>query len=418
MIKESLINIVDRGFKAVFSLVFLVLLGNYASTEVFGLMMLMLVYRQISLVVSSLGSDNYVLQKIVTADSLESKLNCFLEHFFIRAGLVVVVSVVVATLGKENQLIIILSGGLLALSSLIESFNRAKSQVHYNVIAYTFALCLLSYFYYKVIILGSLSFDDACYLLFFESLISFITLFSYFIYRNVGRFKLSYRMFEFDFKMPHILISLCFSAVVAILQSRVDILILEKFGSLAEVAELGLAARLTALLFIPLVAFNTVLIVKANKINLNEIGSSIFYKSNQLAVIFVYILIAISCVAIYFLFPFVFGDKYSNAVNIFFIYVLTLIPSSMLHLQTVWYYQEKLIMFALYKNIATLLLAVLCLYFVVPSNGAYGAAWIMVLSGFFNAYIFNLFNKKARLILKRSYRCLFLHNINYLKKVT
>jgi O-antigen/teichoic acid export membrane protein len=416
MIKESILNMTDRGLKALFALVFLVLLGNYATTEVFGMMMLMLVYRQVSLVVCSLGSDNYVLQKIATEANIESKIRCFLEHFILRIMIVIMLCILVITFGEKNQFLIILSGGLLALSSLIENYNRARSQTHYNVIAYFVVFLCIFFFYYEIYILGEINFHEACRLLFIESLIGFIALFSYFLFSIKGRAKKLFYKLDFSFQRPYILISLCFSAVIAILQSRVDILMLEQIGSLAEVAELGLAARLTALLFIPLVAFNTVLIVKANKVKSNKVGSPVFYKTNQLSVLFVYILIALSCALFYLIFPIVFDDKYINALNLFYVYVLTLIPSSILHLQTVWYYQEKLIMFALYKNIVTLFLTIVFLYYMIPLYGVYGAAWSMVLCGFINAYILNLFNKKTLRMLKCSYRCLFLYNVKFLKK--
>lgn len=416
MIKNSILNIVDRGLKALLSLALLVLLSHYSTTETFGLMMLMLVYRQVSLVVCSLGSDNFFLQSIVQRIHEKNEVKCFLEHFLLRLCVVILLSIVSFTFLDKSHMYMVISGGLLALSSLVENYNRAKNQVHFNIIGYIFTIIFISFYYYTLLIEGYISFSSAYSLILLEAFMGFVILIFLFIFNaKINLRKIVVRV-SFSSLNSYIFASLSFSALLAILQSRIDILVLESLGGLTEVAELGLASRLVSLLFIPITAFNTVLIVRVNELKQNGVGSEIFHKFNQLAVIFTYLLILCSSVIFYIIFPIAFDEKYSNSLNIFYIYVIMLIPMSVLHLQTIWYYKDGLISFALYKNIATLLFSTLLLLFVIPSYGTLGAASVMVISSFCNAYLFNFFNAKAFLILKYSYKDLFFASYRFIKK--
>ncbi|GAB3003578.1 lipopolysaccharide biosynthesis protein [Psychrosphaera aestuarii] len=416
MVKDSFLNIFDRGLKALFSLVFLVLLSRYATVEVFGSIMILLIYRQISLVVFTIGSDNYFLQQILENKSVSSKVKCFLNHFYLRFLLASIVIICSIGVFDESISLMVFSGSMLALSSLIESYNRANNLIFVNIVSYFLILICISVFYLDFVINESISFSDAIQIVVFESVLGLFVLLLSFIIKYAKYLKGLLFCFNLKFFQPSILASLCLSAIVAILQSRIDIILLEVFGSLNDVAELGLVSRLASLLFIPIVAFNTVLIVRAKTAKENEIDGHLFRQLNQLTFLFVYLTMMLTSIILSFSFVFIFGDKYEGALTIFYIYMFTLIPSSALQLHSVWYYQEGLITFALIKNLITIIFSGVLLFLFIPVYGVFGASLIMVFAGFLNAFLLNVFNKKAFKLLTHSYKGLFFYDIKFLIK--
>lgn len=270
--------------------------------------------------------------------------------------------------------------------ALVESKYRAISIILSIILAFMFL------FYSLLFNREALFFTYAVYYI----IQAFISVFVYVVYfKKKSKWKVNaYLAKDYLF----IGLKLVVSTVSVSIFAQADTLMLEKLSGVAEAGAFSAALRVSTIWFfcagIIANAFFPIIVKLKNK------ESNLFLIRWMISIttsITIVVSIVVSFISTYIM-SFLYGDGMALSANILTIHIWSSVFIFMGAFSSKWLYAKNDINIDIYKTISAAILNVILNYFIIPSYGAVGAAYVSMLSYVFANLVFFYFVKRTRIM--------------------
>lgn len=395
----------DKFARASLNFLLFIFLARYLGPTDFGVLnyLLALVFLFNSL--SSLGI-NPVLTNSLIKNKRKTNYNIISNSYILRFfsslfGYLIFILFIIFLHGKNFYLnySIIIGLSIIAKSyEVLFSYFESKSLSKYIVISQTISLvivfCLIVFFLYLKL---DIKYIYYCFLV--DSLI-ILVLINIFFFKKERNF-----LFSLDFKKIYKIIykslPVLLSIVSIVIYMRIDQVMINLLLSENDVGIYSVSVRIVEMFhFIPkiiMVSYLPILLFSKNyNFQLIKINSLLF-KLSILVIFFIFVL-----------------SKYITSILFGEIYIESELTTILLSLSLIfvfigvanehWYISKNLQKYYAYNVFIGAITNVIFNYFFIPSLGISGAAYSTILTYLFIIFLFDIFNKKTRVLLKMKYK--------------
>ena len=395
----------DKFVRASLNFLLLIFLARFLGPTEFGVLnyLLALVFLFTSL--SSLGI-NPVLTNTLIKNKRKTNNNIISNSYILRffsslIGYLIFILFIIFLHGKNfylNYSIIIGLSIIVKSYEVLFSYFESKSLSKYIVISQTISLVivfsLIVFFLYLEL---DIKYIYYCFLV--DSLI-ILVLINIFFFKKERNF-----LFILDFEKIYKIIYKSFpvllSIVSIVIYMRIDQVMINLLLSESDVGIYSVSVRIVEMFhFIPkiiMVSYLPILLISKNyNFELIKINSLLF----KLSILVIFFIIILSK----YITSILFGEIYIESVLTTILLSLSLIFVFIGVVNEHWYISKNLQKhYALNVFIAAIINIILN-YFLIPSFGIIGAAYSTILTYLFIIFLFDIFNKKTRVLLKMKYK--------------
>ena len=221
--------------------------------------------------------------------------------------------------------------------------------------------------------------------------------------------------FPYYIKLVKRSLPLFISQLATILFLKSDVLMLEHLSTKTDVGLYSIAVKLVEPWVFICAAFNNYFF---NLIIKNDLEERSIIKDASTTLILISLTIILG---VYFLSPYVidliFGNKYSNSIDLIKISIFSLPFLYWFHLQHIWEVKHNYTKFTLCKTFIAALINISTNLYLIPEYGAKGACISTLISYATVGLVINVTTKKSRYFLKLQLRSLITPNIKNILKL-
>jgi len=408
---EKLLIIFPKLFKMLDGIIIDPLIARVYGKEIYGFFSFIIALMAILSVLMNFGMGQIIVKNIATVKGKEKLI--FSNSFYLKllVYLICLCFLFPYTINEvDNSLRFFFAGVIIAwifeTFFFLEFFNLALEKIKYNVYANCFGYIIS--FICKFIVVGKgFDFNYLAIAFIVEKVV--ISIF----YLTLTK----YRSFKINVvELKHWIIKcspLALSGITIVLYLKIDQVMLKSMIGDAENAIYAASQRIiSAFYFIPSVLSNTFLSQLAkSKIKLKRAQylQQIFKLHSFL--VFPYCILAI---LIFFfadmLILRLFGANFKESILVLKVLCFVLVLSTFGAASSKFYVLEDLLHLALSRNLFGLTINIIGNFLIIPVHGALGAAIVSVLSLFSSFLLFDLFNKKTRILFLYKIRSTYSFN--------
>ena len=376
--------------------------ARYLGPERFGLLSYAMSVVAIFVSVSHMGLEGVVVRDIVRNENIHSKILGSAFVLRILATLVMVSAICIflffTTTTAETKLLIgIITFGVFWDAFLVFDFyNQSQVKIKYNSISYTIAMVFASLFKVYLIIKNAPLVWFAIVIVFEKVLLSFFFLISY-RFQGEKFFKLSFDVGIIRSLLKNA-IPLAISGVAIQSFMRVDQVMIKKMVDCSAVGNYAAAVKLCEVWYIiPTVIatamFPMIIKCKLSNFDIYEKRLQSLYDLVTIVSVFIALIAALLSSKIIYL---LFGEQYQESGRILAVYIWASVFVFSGIISGRWYLVENLQVIALVNTIIGLVFNVSMNLYLIPKQGAMGAAISTVVSQALAMIMLNSIHKKTR----------------------
>lgn len=393
---------VEQLFRIISSLVVGIWIAKYLGPEKFGIYSYVLAFTAIFAGIAKFGLDGIVIRELINFPEKSDILlgTAFWIKIFGAFFTLLIIGVIIPFTANDfatNIFVFIISVGL-----VFQSFEVVEFYFRSLVLARFVSIC-------KVVQIVISSVLKICLIILNAELIIFfwVTLFdalvlaiSYAVaYRTCNQLNF-YKNFDLGLAKSLIKDSwpLIFSGIVVMIYMRIDQIMIKEILGDFEVGIYSAAVRISeSIYFIPVIIsaslFPAILNAKKNSIILyTERLKQLF---SLLIWISIFFIIFITFFYKYIVF-YLFGSQYEVASQVLLIQCWASVFVFLGVASSNWYVSENLQLLSFWRTFFGMLINIVLNYFFLERYGSQAAAYSTLLSQFFAAYLFDIFNIKTR----------------------
>ena len=395
----------DKFARASLNFLLFIFLARYLGPTEFGILNYLLALVFLFTSISSLGI-NPVLTNTLIKNKRKTNNNIISNSYILRFfsslfGYLIFILFIIFLHGKNfylNYSIIIGLSIIVKSYEVLFSYFESKSLSKYIVISQTISLVIVFsltvFFLYLEL---DLKYIYYCFLV--DSLI-ILVLINIFFFTKERNF-----LFSLDFKKIYKIICKSFpvllSIVSVVIYMRIDQVMINLLLSENDVGIYSVSVRIVEMFhFIPkiiMVSYLPILLISKNyNFELIKINSLLFKVS--ILVIFFIIISSKYITSIFF------GEIYIESVLTTILLSLSLIFVFIGVVNEHWYISKNLQKYYALNVFIGAITNIILNYFLIPSFGISGAAYSTILTYLFIIFLFDIFNKKTRVLLKMKYK--------------
>ncbi len=395
----------DKLTRASINFLLFIFLARYLGPDEFGILNYLLALVFLFTSFSSLGI-NPVLTNILIKNKKNKSNNIIVNSYILRFiaslfGYFIFILFIIFLHGKDiylNYSIIIGLTIIIKSYEILFSYFESKSLSKYIVISQTISLVII---FVLVVILINFNFNIKYfyYCLFIDSLIIFC-LINLFYVKNVKKIN-----FYFDFKIIQNIFYKSFPVLLSIISiviyMRIDQIMINLLLSENDVGIYSVSVRVIEMFhFLPkiiMISYLPVLLI-SKKYN-NELIkiNSLLFKLSLLIILLIYMFSK-------FMTLILFGEIYLQSVLTTFILSFSLIFVFLGVVNEHWYITKNLQKYYAINVFLGALTNIILNYYLIPILGISGAAYSTILTYLLIIFLFDIFHKKTRDLLKIKFR--------------
>ncbi|WP_324187442.1 flippase [Vibrio hibernica] len=378
--------------------------ARYLGPEQFGLFSYAQSFVALFAAIATLGLDGIVVKALV--NDQEQKQRILGTAFTLKlTGAIVVLVLLAASVflqSDDNQtgllVFIIASATVFQSFNVIDFYFQSTVKSKYVVYSNVFSL-LLSSAVKIVLILNEASLVAFAYIILFDSLV-LASSFIYFYSQN----KFSIWHWKFDKVVAKSLLKeswpLILSGLVVSMYMKIDQVMIKSILGSADVGQYAAAVRLSEVwYFIPMVISSSLF---PAILNAKKISKELYYLRIQRLYDFMAWTAIVITIPMTFLSDWVvhllYGAQFSQTAGVLMIHVWSAVFVFLGVASSKWFISEGLQRYSFYRSLVGAILNVVINLVLIPQHGIYGAAIATLISQFVASYLFNLFNKKSRIV--------------------
>ena len=395
----------DKFARASLNFLLFIFLARYLGPQEFGILnyLLALVFLFTSL--SSLGI-NPVLTNILIKNKRKTNnsiiSNSYILRFFSSLfGYLIFILFIIYLHGKNVYLsysIIIGLSIIIKSYEVLFSYFESKSLSKYIVISQTISLVIV---FSLIVFFLYLEFDIK-YIYYCFLIDSLITLFliNIFFFKKERNF-----LFNLDFRKIYKIIHKSFPVLLSIISiviyMRIDQVMINLLLSEKDVGIYSVSVRIVEMFhFIPkiiMVSYLPILLISKNyTFELIKINSLLF----KISILFIFFIFVLSK----YITSILFGEIYMESVLTTILLSISLIFVFFGVANEHWYISKNLQKYYALNVFIGAITNIILNYFLIPSFGINGAAYSTILTYLLIIFLFDIFNKKTRVLLKLKYK--------------
>lgn len=395
----------DKFARASLNFLLFIFLARYLGPTEFGILNYLLALVFLFTSISSLGI-NPVLTNTLIKNKRKNNNNIISNSYILRFfsslfGYLIFILFIIFLHGKNfylNYSIIIGLSIIVKSYEVLFSYFESKSLSKYIVISQTISLVIVFsltvFFLYLEL---DLKYIYYCFLV--DSLI-ILVLINIFFFTKERNF-----LFSLDFKKIYKIICKSFpvllSIVSVVIYMRIDQVMINLLLSESDVGIYSVSVRIVEMFhFIPkiiMVSYLPILLISKNyNFELIKINSLLF----KLSILVIFFIIILSK----YITPILFGEIYTESALTTILLSLSLIFVFIGVVNEHWYISKNLQKYYAFNVFIGAITNIILNYFFIPSFGISGAAYSTILTYLFIIFLFDIFNKKTRVLLKMKYK--------------
>jgi len=395
----------DKFARASLNFLLFIFLARYLGPKEFGILNYLLALIFLFTSLSSLGI-NPVLTNILIKNKLKNKNSIISNSYLLRfcsslLGYLIFILFIIFLHGKN---IYLNYSTIIGLSIIIKSYEvlfsyfESKSLSKYIVISQTFSLIIV---FILIIFFLNLDFDVKyiyyCFLI--DSLIIFCLInFFFFIREKNFSFNINLRIiYKIIYKSFPVLLSI----ISIVVYMRIDQVMINLLLSENDVGIYSVSVRIVEMFhFIPkiiMVSYLPILLI-SSKYNseLIKINSVLF----KLSLLVIFLIFVFSKYITSILFGEIYVESVLTTILLSFSLCFVFIGVANEH----WYISKNLQKYYALNVFVGAVTNIILNYFFIPSFGISGAAYSTILTYLLIIFLFDIFNKKTRVLLKIKYK--------------
>ncbi len=398
----------DKFARASLNFLLFIFLARYLGPKEFGILNYLLALIFLFTSLSSLGI-NPVLTNILIKNKINRNNSIISNSYILRFvsslfGYLIFILFIIFLHGKNvylNYSIIIGLSIIIKSYEVLFSYFESKSLSKYIVISQTFSLIIV---FILIVFFLYLNFDVKyvyyCFLI--DSLITFCFI-NFFFFKKEKNFSFSinYRkIYKIIYKSFPVLLSI----ISIVVYMRIDQIMINLMLSENDVGVYSVSVRIVEMFhFIPkiiMVSYLPILLISKNyNFELIKINSILFKLS--LLIIFVIFILSKYITLI------LFGETYIESVltTILLSFSLSFVFLGVANEH--WYISKNLQKYYALNVFIGAIANIILNFFFIPSYGISGAAYSTILTYLLIIFLFDIFNKKTRVLLKIKYKSIF-----------
>tara|TARA_E500000178_G_scaffold352715_1_gene416766 strand:+ start:2005 stop:3261 length:1257 start_codon:yes stop_codon:yes gene_type:complete len=395
----------DKFARASLNFLLFIFLARYLGPTEFGILNYLLALVFLFTSVSSLGI-NPVLTNILIKNKRKTNNNIISNSYILRFfsslfGYLIFILFIIFLHGENfylNYSIIIGLSIIIKSYEVLFSYFEAKSLSKYIVISQTISLVIVFSLIVFFLYLGlDIKYIYYCFLVDSLIILVLINIFFFIKERNF--------LFKLDFKKIYKIICKSFpvllSIVSVVIYMRIDQVMINLLLSENDVGIYSVSVRIVEMFhFIPkiiMVSYLPILLISKNyNFELIKINSLLF----KLSILVIFFIIILSK----YITPILFGEIYTESVLTTILLSLSLIFVFIGVVNEHWYISKNLQKYYALNVFIGAITNIILNYFLIASFGISGAAYSTILTYLFIIFLFDIFNKKTRVLLKMKYK--------------
>jgi len=395
----------DKFARASLNFLLFIFLARYLGPTEFGILNYLLALVFLFTSISSLGI-NPVLTNTLIKNKRKTNNNIISNSYILRFfsslfGYLIFILFIIFLHGKNfylNYSIIIGLSIIVKSYEVLFSYFESKSLSKYIVISQTISLVivfsLIVFFLYLEL---DIKYIYYCFLVDSLIILVLINIFFFIKERNF--------LFRLDFKKIYKIICKSFpvllSIVSVVIYMRIDQVMINLLLSESDVGIYSVSVRIVEMFhFIPkiiMVSYLPILLISKNyNFELIKINSLLF----KLSILVIFFIIILSK----YITSILFGEIYIESVLTTILLSLSLIFVFIGVVNEHWYISKNLQKYYALNVFIGAITNIILNYFLIPSFGISGAAYSTILTYLFIIFLFDIFNKKTRVLLKMKYK--------------
>lgn len=391
-----------------------IFVARYMGVDNFGLYNYILAVFSVFISLSSLGMNGVVVKELVGSDEQSTILGSALLLQRIGAlstSILLIFWAVFLNQDKPNDFLLvfflILPTLLIQSSNIYKYWFEYKVSSKYTVIAQNLAL-VVGVFLKLIIIFFNFNYLYIIAVTIIEQTILTITLrWSFKKHNPKMRLKISKSVCAdlFSKSWPLVLSGLSF-----VLYVRLDQIMIGEILGVKEVGIFSVAVKLIEVwYFLPAIVVSTLFpaLIKLRTESVEKYNQKMQLLYDLVAVVGVGIVIGTVCFADLII-KYTFGVEYIRAADQLKIYSVVCLFYFFNSVSGRWYINEGLQKVALFRNLLGLVIAVILNFLLIPRFGLTGASLSTIISYISSAYLFDLFDKRTRVVFYQKSRSLWL----------
>lgn len=378
--------------------------ARYLGPEQFGLFSYTQSYVGLFSIIATFGLDGIIVRELVKDDSRSDLLmgTAFTLKFIGAFVVLLILSVAVnftSNVAYTNFLIFII-----ASATIFQSFNVIdlyfQSKVLSRYVAFANSITLFISSLLKIVfILNDAPLMAFVWVVLLDSTV--ISIGYIYFYRKTGKYILKWK---FKLKLALSLLKeswpLLLSGMVISVYMKIDQVMIKEMLGVEAVGQYAAAVRLSeAWYFIPMVIASSLFPAILNAKKNNE---KLYYaRLQKLYDLMVWLAIAIALPMTFFsdwVVHLLYGEDYQLASSVLVIHIWTGIFVFLGVASANWFMAENLIMLSFWRTFYGMLVNIALNIFLIPIYGLEGAAIASLFSQMMAAFLFDIFNKKTRVV--------------------
>ncbi len=390
----------EKILRMVMGLFVSIWVARYLGPDQFGL--LSYVQSLVALVasISTLGLNNIIVRELLNSKTKDGEIfaTSFVLKIVASIFVFIILSLFIGIFSIDRNMNILIY--IISFSIIFQSFNVVDFYFQSKVLSkYIVYINIITLFFSSLIKILLIINESS--LVYFALVILFDNVVLAFGYIYVFIYKSQINKTDLVFKKDVAIsllkdsLPLIFSTLVVAIYMRIDLIMIKEYIDTNAVGLYAAATRLVeACYFIPIIITNSIFPAIINSKNNKRLYYERMQKLYDLIVIFaIFIVLPMSFFSNWFI-EFLYGYDYKGAIDVFIVYIWTILFTSLGSVGTKWFISENLQKYLFYRTLYGASINIILNYILIPLYGIVGAAIATLISQIVTSYLFNITNKK------------------------